>query len=75
MIINILGNGPSLNKYSWKRDITTIGTNWILNHKKFFELSDYYYVVYDERFLFEKKNNLIGLLKKINYQKIYVPKR
>tara|TARA_A100001011_G_C14081647_1_gene744758 strand:+ start:60 stop:659 length:600 start_codon:yes stop_codon:yes gene_type:complete len=75
MIINILGNGPSLKKYSWKRDITTIGTNWILNHKKFFELSDNYYVVYDERFLFEKKNNWIGLLKKINYQKIYVPKQ
>ena len=35
MIINILGNGPSLNKYSWKKEITTIGTNWILNHKNF----------------------------------------
>ena len=75
MIINILGNGPSLNKYRWERNITTIGTNWILNHKKFFKLSDYYYVVYDKRFLFEKRNNWIDSLKKINYKKIYVPKQ
>ena len=75
MIINILGNGPSLNKYSWKKEITTIGTNWILNHKNFSKLSDYYYVVYDKKFLFEKKNDWINLLKKINYKKVYVPKQ
>ena len=75
MIINILGNGPSLNKYSWKKEITTIGTNWILNHKNFFKLSNYYYVVYDKKFLFEKKNDWINLLKKINYKKVYVPKQ
>ena len=73
MVINVLGNGPSLKNYTWPKDIITIGTNWILNNKDFIKIKNYYYVVYDENFFLNKEIKWLKLLNKLKAEKVYVP--
>ena len=74
--IIILGNGPSIKKINFnnfKKEIV-IGTNNIYLKKKFNEIKNAYYTIYDKRFFNPIEVQLKNFLKKFK-GKIYLPNK
>jgi len=74
--IIILGNGPSIKKINFnnfKKEVV-IGTNNIYLKKKFNEIKNAYYTIYDKRFFNPIEVQLKNFLKKFK-GKIYLPNK